>query len=73
MTRRFRDELIDSQTMVYPSFTHGTSLPWEAITDLHSRISDFATSSNPDTERYARLITQALREAGVRGEWDIVK
>jgi len=73
LTRRFKGELMDPQTMVYPSFTHGTSLPWEATTDLHSRISDFATSSNPDTARYARMITQAIKEAGVRGEWDIVK
>lgn len=73
LTKRFKQELLDAKTVVYPSFTHGTSLPWQASTDLHSRLSDFATSSNPDTARYAKMITQAIKEAGVKGDWDIVK
>ena len=72
LTLQFKQELLNEATLVYPSFTHGTALPWQVSTDLHSRISDFATSSNPDTERYARLITQAIKEAGVKGEWDLV-
>lgn len=71
LTRIFSDELNDPNTIVYPSFTHGMALPWMATTDLHSRISDFATTSDPDVNRYARLITQSLREAGVKGEWKI--
>lgn len=73
LTRLFSEELNAEDTIVYPSFTHGTALPWMAATDLHSRISDFATTSNPDVERYARLITQSLNEAGVKGEWKIVQ
>ena len=73
LTRIFSHELNGADTIVYPSFTHGTALPWMASTDLHSRISDFATTSNPDVTRYARLITQSLNEAGVRGEWKIVQ
>ncbi len=73
LTLLFKEELLDEKTLVYPSFTHGTALPWQISTDLHSRISDFATSSDPDPERYARLITQAIKEAGVKGEWQIVQ
>lgn len=73
LTKKFKQELLDTKTVVYPSFTHGTSLPWQATTDLHSRISDFATSSNPDTARYAKMITEAVKEAGVKGDWDFVK
>lgn len=72
LTRQFKAELLDENIVVYPSFTHGTALPWQISTDLHSRISDFATSSDPDTERYARMITQAIKEAGVKGDWNIV-
>jgi glucose/mannose transport system substrate-binding protein len=73
LTLKFCEELNSPDTIVYPSFTHGMALPWMATTDLHSRISDFATTSNPDVERYARLITQSLKEAGVKGEWKIVQ
>ena len=72
LTLLFREELLDGTMLVYPSFTHGTALPWQISTDLHSRISDFATSSDPDTERYARMITQAIKEAGVKGDWKLV-
>jgi glucose/mannose transport system substrate-binding protein len=73
LTKKLKDELTDPKTIVYPSFTHGTALPWAASTDLHSRMSDFATSTDPDTARYAKMITEALSEAGVEGDWDIVQ
>lgn len=72
LTRLFQAELLDDSIIAYPSFTHGTALPWSASTDLHSRITDFATSTDPDTARYAKMITEALREAGVKGEWNLV-
>lgn len=72
LTKLFKDELTDPGVTVYPSFTHGTALPWAASTDLHSRISDFSTSTDPDTARYAKMITEALNEAGVEGDWHIV-
>ncbi|MDR1598552.1 MAG: ABC transporter substrate-binding protein [Oscillospiraceae bacterium] len=73
LAKAFKDELVNPDTVVYPSFTHGTALPWAASTDLHSRLSDFTTSADPDTARYAKMITEALNEAGVEGDWDIVK
>ena len=73
LTKKFKDELTNPNIIVYPSFTHGTALPWAASTDLHSRMTDFATSTDPDTARYAKMITEALNEAGVEGDWDIVK
>lgn len=73
LTKIFKDELLNEDIIVYPSFTHGTALPWAATTDLHSRITDFATSTDPDTARYAKMITEALKESGVKGEWSIVK
>jgi len=73
LTKAFHDELLDPKMKVYPSFTHGISLPWQALMDLQTRISDFCTTSDPDTTRYANLITQALKEAGVKGEWSFGK
>ena len=72
LTMRFKEELLAEGTITYPSFTHGTALPWAASTDLQTRITDFSTSTDPDTARYAKMITEALNEAGVEGEWDIV-
>ncbi len=72
LTLAFYYQILDSQTLVYPSFTHGTALPWEVLMDLHSRITDFTTSSDPDVMRYARLIAQSLREAGIEPRWEIV-
>ena len=72
-TKRFKDEMLSEGITYYPSFTHGTALPWAASTDLQTRITDFATSTDPDTARYAKMITEALKEAGVEGEWSIVK
>lgn len=72
LTMRFKEELLAPGTVCYPSFTHGTALPWAASTDLQTRITDFATSTDPDTARYAKMITEALKEAGVKGDWNIV-
>ena len=72
LTLRFKEEMLAEGTITYPSFTHGTALPWAASTDLQTRITDFSTSTDPDTARYAKMITEALTEAGVEGEWDIV-
>lgn len=72
LTLIFRNELLDESIVAYPSFTHGTALPWAASTDLQTRITDFATSNDPDTARYAKMITEALKEAGVEGDWSIV-
>jgi len=72
LTLAFYNQLLDSGTLVYPSFTHGTALPWEVLMDLHSRITDFTTSSDPDVMRYARLIAQSLKEAGIQPRWKIV-
>ena len=73
LTLRFKKELLSENIICYPSFTHGTALPWAASTDLQTRITDFATSTDPDTARYAKMITEALKEAGVKGEWNIVE
>ena len=72
LTLIFKNELMDDSIIAYPSFTHGTALPWAASTDLQTRITDFATSTDPDTARYAKMITEALKEAGVEGDWNIV-
>ncbi len=72
LTLIFKNELLDESIVAYPSFTHGTALPWAASTDLQTRITDFATSTDPDTARYAKMITEALKEAGVEGDWNIV-
>lgn len=72
LTLIFKNELLDENIVAYPSFTHGTALPWAASTDLQTRITDFATSTDPDTARYAKMITEALKEAGVEGDWNIV-
>ena len=72
LTLIFKNELLDDSIVAYPSFTHGTALPWAASTDLQTRITDFATSTDPDTARYAKMITEALKEAGVEGDWNIV-
>jgi len=72
LSRAFLEELLDPNTLAYPSFTHGIALPWEVLMNLHSQISDFATRSNPDVTRFARLLSQSLHEAGVQPTWDIV-
>lgn len=71
-TRVLAEELRDPGIRIYPSFTHGTAIPWSVLMDLHSRISEFTTTSDPDISRHARLIAQALAEAEIHGGWDIV-
>lgn len=73
VTLRFLQELQDPSTLVYPSLAHGIALPWDALMDLHSRITDFTTSSNPDVDRFARMIVQALRESDIEARWNIVE
>lgn len=72
LTLKFKEELINPETHTYPSFTHGTALPWSASTDLQTRIQDFAVASDPDTARYAKNIVTALKESGLEGDWNIV-
>ena len=67
-----KQELTAETTKTYPSFTHGTALPWSASTDLQTRIQDFAVASDPDTARYAHNIVVALQESGLEGDWNIV-
>lgn len=71
LTLKYKNELAGGTLISYPSFTHGTALPWSASTDLHTRIQDFATQGDSDAARYAKMITDALKEAGVKGEWKI--
>lgn len=73
LSLEFYNQLVDPNILKYPSFTHGTALPWEVLMDLHSRITDFTTSSDPDVSRYAHLLAQSLKEAEVKPRWDIVR
>lgn len=73
LTLKFKQELISETTRTYPSFTHGTALPWSASTDLQTRIQDFAVASDPDTARYAHNIVVALQESGLEGDWNLVE
>lgn len=73
LTLEFYNQLLNPNTLVYPSFAHGTALPWEVLMDLHSRITDFTTSSDPDVLRYARMIAQSLKEANIQPYWKIVR
>ena len=71
-TLKFKNELVDENTKVYPSFTHGTALPWSASTSLQTQIQEFATSSDHDAEYFANKIVNILKEAGVKGDWNLV-
>ena len=65
---RFAEELLAEGTS-YPSQLtprHGAS--WAASTDLQTRITDLSTSTDPDTARYAKMITEPSTIAGVEGE-----
>lgn len=72
LTRYFKDELTDEATKVYPSFTHGTALPWSASTSLQTQIQEFATSADHDAEYFANKIVNILKEASVKGDWNLV-
>lgn len=73
LTLKFKNELTAEDTKVYPSFTHGTALPWSASTSLQTQIQEFATSSDHDAEHFANKIVNILKEANVKGDWNIVE
>ena len=72
LTLHFKEQLMDEGTKVYPSITHGTAMPWSASTSLQTQIQEYATSTNHDAAYYANRIVNILREAGVKGDWDLV-
>jgi len=72
LTLHFKEQLLDENTKVYPSITHGTAIPWSASTSLQTQIQEYATSTNHDAEYYANRIVNILKEAGVKGDWNIV-
>ena len=72
LTLKFKDQLLDEGPKVYPSFTHGTALPWSASTSLQTQIQEFATSSDHDAEYFANKIVNVLKEASVKGDWNLV-
>ena len=72
LTLKFKNELMDENTKVFPSITHGTAIPWSASTSLQTQIQEYATSSGHDAEYYANRIVNILTEAGVKGDWNLV-
>ena len=72
LTLKFKNDLISDTTRSYPSFTHGTALPWSASMSLQTQVQEFATSSDHDAEYFANKIVNILKEAGVKGEWNLV-
>ena len=72
LTLEFKNELTDENTKVYPSFTHGTALPWSASTSLQTQIQEFATSSDHNPEFFAKKIVDIMKESSVKGEWNLV-
>lgn len=72
LTLKLKNELISEDIKVYPSFTHGTALPWSASTSLQTQIQEFATSADHDAEYFANKIVNVLKEAGVEGDWNLV-
>lgn len=72
LTLHFKEQLMDENTRIYPSITHGTAIPWSASTSLQTQIQEYATSTNHDAEYYANRIVNILKEANVKGEWNLV-
>ena len=72
LTLHFKEQLMDGNTKVYPSITHGTAIPWSASTSLQTQIQEYATSTNHDAAYYANRIVNILKEAGVKGDWNLV-
>ena len=72
LTLHFKEQLLDPDTKVYPSITHGTAIPWSASTSLQTQIQEYATSTKHDAELYANRIVNILKEAGVKGDWNLV-
>ncbi len=72
LTLHFKEQMNSADIKTYPSFTHGTALPWSASTSLQTQIQEFATSSDHDAAYFANKIVNILKEAGVKGEWNLV-
>ena len=72
LTLEFKNELLAETTKVFPSFTHGTALPWAASTSLQTQVQEFATSTDHDAEYFAKKIVDIMKEAGVEGNWNLV-
>ena len=72
LTLHFKEQLMDENTRIYPSITHGTAIPWSASTSLQTQIQEYATSTNHDAEYYANRIVNILKEANVKGDWNLV-
>lgn len=73
LTLKFKNELVAEDTKVYPSFTHGTALPWSASTSLQTQVQEFVTSADHDAEYFANKIVNILKEANVKGDWNLVE
>lgn len=73
LTLEFKNELTNSNTKVYPSFTHGTALPWAASTSLQTQIQEFSTSSDHNPEFFAKKIVDIMKESSVKGDWNLVE
>ena len=72
LTLHFKEQLMDENTRIYPSITHGTAIPWSASTSLQTQIQEYATSTNHDAAYYANRIVNILKEANVKGDWNLV-
>jgi len=72
LTLEFKNELMAEGTKVYPSFTHGTALPWSASTSLQTQIQEFATSAEHDAEFFGKKIVDIMKESSVKGDWNLV-
>lgn len=72
LTLHFKEQLVSDTVKFFPSFTHGTALPWSASTSLQTQIQEFATSSDHNPEYFANKIVNILKEAGVKGDWKLV-
>ena len=72
LTLHFKEQLMDENTKIYPSITHGTAIPWSASTSLQTQIQEYATSTNHDAAYYANRIVNILKEANVKGDWNLV-
>lgn len=72
LTLEFKEELTSENISVFPSFTHGTALPWSASISLQTQIQEFATSSDHNPEFFAKKIVDIMKESSVKGDWNIV-
>lgn len=72
LTLQFKNELTAEGTKVFPSFTHGTALPWSASTSLQTQIQEFATSAEHDADFFAKKIVDIMKESSVKGDWNLV-